>query len=203
MFLRLLCVFAIQISINQSKKHLLDLFAIFVYLYSFGASALFVSIGQIVSIAYETVTRQLEFNCRSSTNPEAVWKSQRQFGIACRAAEELGRTFGFILFSTVSYTFIGFVNASYNVLKSYQQLPQAAASGNVHQVVPKTIGMTYYMIEHLFRLWVISHTADLIRSKALSLVPVLQSIRNDLYSRPHCGDESEEVATNYYNVVWV
>lgn len=188
-----MCVLAVGISLKQPTDQLAQLPLLLVYFYSFGSSALFVCVGRIISTAYETISQQLELTCRPPTNPEAVWKYQRQFGIACRAAEELGRTFGFVLFATVSYTFIGFVNASYNLLKSYQQLPQATADGYAYHVIPNTIRMTYTMTEHLFRLWSICHTADLIRSKALSIVPVLQNIRNDLYSRQYCGDESEEV----------
>lgn len=174
---------------------LLELLRI-VYFYSFASSALFVSSGRIVSLSFETISRQLEAECCPTlTVPGAVWKFQRRFGIACRAAEQLSNTFGFVLFTTVSYTFIGFVNASYNLLKLYQRLPQAAETGSMQSMIPETIRMTYNMSEHLFRLWMICHTADLIRSKALSLVPVLQSIRNDLYSRPNhvCKDEGEEV----------
>jgi hypothetical protein len=166
-----------------------------VYFYSFGSCALFISAGRIISIAFQTVSSQLELNCcPPSTNAAVVWNYQRQFGIACRAAEKFCSTFGFVLFATVSYTFIGFVNASYNLLKSYQNLPQGSDGGeHLYFVIPRTIKLTYMIVEHLFRLWLICHTADLIRSKALSLVPVLQSIRNDLYSRQGCNDESQEV----------
>ena len=191
--LNVICALAVEIYIHPSGERMVLESLLVVYFYSCGSSALFVSSGRIVSIAFETISSQLEIKCRPPTNPAAVWKYQRQFGIACRAAEELGRTFGFVLFATVSYTFIGFVNASYNLLKSYQKLPQASENGYAHLVIPNTIRMTYSMTEHLFRLWLICHTADLIRSKALSLVPVLQNIRNDLYSRHCCGDESEEV----------
>ncbi len=191
--LNVICALAVQISIDAPGEKVALESLLVVYFYSFGSSALFVCSGRIVSIAYETISTQLELKCCPPTNPAAVWKYQRQFGIACRAAEELGRIFGFVLFATVSYTFIGFVNASYNLLKSYQRLPQASENGYAHHIIPNTVRMTYSMTEHLFRLWLICHTADLIRSKALSLVPVLQSIRNDLYSRHCCGDESEEV----------
>lgn len=166
-----------------------------VYCYSFASSALFVSVGRIVSVAFETITRELESECCPTIkNSQAVWKCQRRFGVACWAAEQLCDTFGFIIFATVSYTFIGFVNASYNLLRLYQRLPQAAEAGTIQELIPQTVRMTYNMTEHLFRLWMICHTADLIRSKALSLVPVLQSIRNDLYTRPQSSkDEGEEV----------
>ena len=166
-----------------------------VYFYSFATSGLFISAGRIVSMAFATISRELEQECCPTiTNPEAVWKFQRRFGVACQAAEQLCSTFGFVIFATVSYTFIGFVNASYNLLKLYQRLPQAAESGSMHEMIPQTLRMSYNMTEHLVRLWMICHTADLIRSKSLSLVPILQSIRNDLYTRPHCSkDQGEEV----------
>lgn len=164
----------------------------FIYVYSWGSIILFVSIGRIISVAFQTIASQLELKCCPPSDPSAVWKYQRQFGIACRAAEEFGRIFGFILFATVSYTFIGFVNVSYNLLKSYQRLPQNSEAGQSNIII-HTVRMTYILAEHLFRLWLICHTADRIRSDSLSIVPVLQNIRNDLYSR-HCyDDESEEV----------
>lgn len=186
---------AVQASAHSTMDQTLQELLKLVYVYSFASSALFVSAGRIVSIAFETISRQLEQECCPTiTVSGAVWKFQRRFGIACQAAEQLSSAFGFVLFFTVSYTFIGFVNASYNLLKLYQRLPQAAEAGSIQSMIPQTIRMTYNMTEHLVRLWMISHTADLIRSKALSLVPVLQGIRNDLYTRQNsCKDEGEEV----------
>ena len=191
--LNILCSLAVFIAIDAPTNQMWTSLVAVTYFYSFGSSALFVCAGRIVAIAYETIARQLELQCCPPTDPQSIWKYQRQFGIVCRAAEELGKTFGYVLFLTVSFTFIGFVNASYNLLRSYQQLPQAAAQGVAHHIIPNTIRMTYSLAEHLFRLWMISHTADVIRSKSLSIVPVLQNIRNDLYSRQYCADESEEV----------
>ncbi len=78
----------------------------------------------LILFAFQSLSSiQLELNCcpqyPPSTNAAVVWNYQRQFGIACRSVEKLWCcTFGFVLFATVSYTFIGFVNASYNLLKS-------------------------------------------------------------------------------------
>jgi hypothetical protein len=193
--LNLILSLSIEISLASPANRMALALLSVVYFYSFGSCALFISAGRIISIAFQTVSSQLELNCcPPSTNAAVVWNYQRQFGIACRAAEKFCSTFGFVLFATVSYTFIGFVNASYNLLKSYQNLPQGSDGGeDLYFVIPRTIKLTYMIVEHLFRLWLICHTADLIRSKALSLVPVLQSIRNDLYSRQGCNDESQEV----------
>jgi hypothetical protein len=193
--LNLILSLSIEISLAAPANRMALALLSVVYFYSFGSCALFISAGRIISIAFQTVSSQLELNCcPPSTNAAVVWNYQRQFGIACRAAEKFCSTFGFVLFATVSYTFIGFVNASYNLLKSYQNLPQGSDGGeDLYFVIPRTIKLTYMIVEHLFRLWLICHTADLIRSKALSLVPVLQSIRNDLYSRQGCNDESQEV----------
>jgi hypothetical protein len=180
---------------HPTSRIVLEMLSI-VNFYSFGSCALFISVGRIISIAFQTVSSQLELNCCPPlTNASVVWNYQRQFGIACRAAENLCSTFGFVLFATVSYTFVGFVNASYNLLNSYQQ--GSNGDENLSFVIPGTIRLIYMIVEHLFRLWLICHTADLIRSNALSLVPVLQSIRNDLYSRQDCGDESQEVKFNF------
>ena len=169
-----------------------------IYIYSFGSSALFISAGRIISISFETISRQLQLNCCPASSASSVWKYQRQFGIACRAAELLARVFGFVLFATVTYTFIGFVNTSYNLLRIYQRLPSSLNdAAYMNRLAPDTVRMLFSLAEHLIRLWMICHTADLIRAKALSLVPILQTIRNDLYSRPSPGDESsEEVLIN-------
>ena len=169
-----------------------------VYIYSFGSSALFISAGRIISIAFETISQQLELNCCPPSSASSVWRFQRQFGIACHAAELLGHVFGFILFATVTFTFVGFVNTSYNLLRIYQRLPSSTQDvAYMTRLGPDTVRMLFSLTEHLIRLWMICHTADLIRAKALSLVPILQTIRNDLYSRPAPGDESsEEVCIN-------
>lgn len=166
-----------------------------IFIYSFASSALFICTGHIISAAFDNIARQLELQWGPLASPSSVWKYQRQFGVACRAAEELARAFGCVLFLTVSFIFIAFVNVSYNLLKSYQRLPQSIEAGTAHTIIPTTINKMYSMIEYMFCLWLLSHTADLVRSKALSLVPVLQHIRNDLYTRPCCSDESEEVKT--------
>lgn len=169
-----------------------------VYIYSFGSSALFISAGRIISISFETISRQLQLNCCPASSASSVWKYQRQFGIACRAAELLARVFGFVLFTTVTYTFVGFVNTSYNLLRIYQRLPSSLNDVTyMNRLAPDTVRMLFSLTEHLIRLWMICHTADLIRAKALSLVPILQTIRNDLYSRPSPGDESSEEVQLY------
>lgn len=195
LLLNLIFLLTVEMSLEFSWKRIAMTFLSVVYFYSFGSSVLFICSGRIIWTAFETVARQLELNCcPPSTHADVVWTYQRQFGVACRAAEKLCNTFGFVLFATVSYTFIGFVNASYNLLKSYQYSPLTANDGEDHfYIIPRMIRLAYVIVEHLFRLWLMCHTADLIRAKALSLVPVLQSIRNDLYSRQGCNDESHEV----------
>ncbi|KAK4014955.1 hypothetical protein OUZ56_027467 [Daphnia magna] len=197
LLLNLIFLLTVEMSLEFSWKRIAMTFLSVVYFYSFGSSVLFICSGRIIWTAFETVARQLELNCcPPSTHADVVWTYQRQFGVACRAAEKLCNTFGFVLFATVSYTFIGFVNASYNLLKSYQYSPLTANDGEDHfYIIPRMIRLAYVIVEHLFRLWLMCHTADLIRAKALSLVPVLQSIRNDLYSRQGCNDESHEVHT--------
>ena len=105
------------------------------------------------------------------------------------------KTFALLLASSSLPPFLTLSSVSLmRLLNSYQQ--GSYGDENLSFVIPRTIELIYMIVEHLFRLWLICHTADLIRSKALSLVPVLQSIRNDLYSRQDCGDESQEVKLN-------
>lgn len=195
LLMNLIFSLAVELSLEFSDKRIALTLLSVVYFYAFGSCVLFICSGRIVWTAFETIAHQLELNCYpSSSHTDVVWKYQRQFGVACREAEKLCHTFGFVLFASVSYIFIGFVNASYNLLKSYQYLPQGANDDEDHNcIIPRMIRLGYIIVEHLSRLWMMCHTADLIRAKALSLVPVLQSIRNNLYSRQGCNDESHEV----------
>ena len=198
-------------SANETDwNEILYLIALVPYLYSLLSSVLFINLGRIIQMAFKTLA--LDLKQKRPLSCLSIWEFEHKFSIISQVADNLQNSFAFILFLTVSYTFVGFIMASYNLFLFFQELPTLADHVCIYCKMSRLI---YFIVEHLMRLWLVCHVPDEIHSEVLhceiiphifhdlsianfpqaySLVPILQSIRNELYcQRWFINADSEEV----------
>lgn len=140
------------------------------YIYSITASVLFINFGRIVQVSFKILA--LELKQKRPLSCLSISEYELKFSIVSQVAVDLQNAFTFILFVTVSYTFIGFIIASYRLFIFFQKLPEMTYGASVYY---KMIQMIYFISEHLVRLWFICHTPDEIHSEVHPTALQLQS----------------------------
>lgn len=141
---------------------ILFLISLMPYTYSLLAIVLFVNLGRIIRISFRSMVMELKE--KKALPYLSIWEHEKQFSIITRAANDLQNSFALILFLTVFYALTGFIMASYNLFRFFQELPGLPDHICVYCKMGKLI---FFVIEHLIRLWLICHTPDEIHYEVL------------------------------------